>query len=273
LAEKYRDSGLITRIRASTRPDALSPDKLTALRKSGLEMLELGVQTFSTDILTRSRRGYTGRQAFEACLAVQESGLSLGIQLLPGLPGHTDEHFREDVGVSVSLNPQAVRLYPCLVIESTPLGRMWAKGEFHPWGLDRTVSRLSRAVGALWSQGIPVIRIGLAPQFELQEALLAGPWHPALGFLVRSRVLLRYLQNMLSRRAASEHHLFLPQRFVPELWGHRGQNRSELEQMGLFKGRTTPWDQPFFLLQKVENGFPPPQSMNHSATPLVRRAR
>ncbi|MFW6216500.1 MAG: radical SAM protein, partial [Desulfohalobiaceae bacterium] len=88
LAREFKEKGLITRIRCSTRPDRISLQWLYELRRRGLDMLELGVQSFSTQVLSISSRGYTQSLAEQACAWVKKSGLQLGIQLMPGLPGH-----------------------------------------------------------------------------------------------------------------------------------------------------------------------------------------
>ncbi|MFW6323653.1 MAG: elongator complex protein 3 [Desulfovibrionales bacterium] len=254
LADRYRQAGLITRIRASTRPDAIDGDKIGRLRDWGLDMLELGIQSFSSRVLRASFRGYSGEQAYESCLRLKHSGIDLGIQLLPGLPEHTPADLDCDVDIACSVNPVAVRIYPCLVLDSTPLARMWRNGEYRPWSLEDTVSALSRALAALWLENIQVIRMGLSPEPSLLESILDGPWHPALGYLARSRFLLDFIQLKIEQGPKGERHLFVPQRFQSELWGHKGGNRPLLGRMGLPADRITPWKQSFFLLQSDEAG-------------------
>ena len=58
LARSFRQAGLVTRIRCSTRPDSLVPGQLQDLRRTGLDMIELGVQSFSSQALRSCRRGY-----------------------------------------------------------------------------------------------------------------------------------------------------------------------------------------------------------------------
>ena len=136
LAGKYRRPDGLVHLRVSTRPDRIDRTVLECLSHGGVSMVELGVQTFDTGVLAASMRGYDGQTAELACAMVREAGLELGIQLLPGLPGHTPGMWREDVGQTLALRPEVVRIYPCVVMAGTGLADLYARGEYQPWTLD-----------------------------------------------------------------------------------------------------------------------------------------
>ncbi|MDP3426439.1 MAG: radical SAM protein, partial [Humidesulfovibrio sp.] len=96
LAAELRALGRVGRVRCSTRPDALTPALLADLRARGLDLVELGVQSFQDAALAASGRGYDGALARAACRMVCEANVRRGIQLLPGMPGHTQEDFIRD---------------------------------------------------------------------------------------------------------------------------------------------------------------------------------
>ena len=121
LAMQAKEKGIVCRVRCSTRPDALRPDRLQALRHAGLDLVELGIQSFHTEALLDVQRGYNGDRAREGCRLIKESGLKLGIQLLPGMPGSTPQRFSEDVEEALAFSPSCLRFYPCLVVDGTPL--------------------------------------------------------------------------------------------------------------------------------------------------------
>ena len=141
----------------------------------GCRTVELGIQSFSDTALQASERHYSGRQAAEACRLVRDAGLALGVQLLPGMPGHQPEDFLADVRRALSLGADMLRFYPCLVLAGTELARRWQQGLYTPWPLPQTLSLLAR--GWLYARraGVPVIRMGLAPEPGMEAALLAGP--------------------------------------------------------------------------------------------------
>ena len=223
MAALFRARGLVTRVRASTRPDALSPDALVRLRDAGLDMLELGVQSFDDNALGLARRGYGGACARDGCRMVKEAGLELGIQLLPGMPGVTPDVFASDMRRVVEAAPATLRLYPCLVLAGTELARMWREGAYMPWGVGETAPLLADAVLLAWENGIRVIRIGLAPEEKLDDGgILDGPRHPALGSMVRGQALFRYMARHIAVANGAPCELFLPRRLQGEFWGHGG---------------------------------------------------
>ena len=245
IATRYQEKGLVSGIRASTRPDALSPDLLATLRSAGLSMLELGIQSFSTLPLTASQRGYTGETAILGCRMVRESGLALGIQLMPGMPGMQPEHFLRDLEVTVAEAPVVVRLYPCLVLANTPLAAMFNNGKFTPWALETVIPLLVAAQRAFWQAGITVIRIGLAPQDGLdQDGILAGPVHPALGAIVRSIALFHHVRDAVVRWNRPIASLAMPRRFQGEFWGHKGTLKQDYAALGIIPATVVWHDAP-----------------------------
>ncbi|MDL2209417.1 radical SAM protein [Desulfovibrio sp. OttesenSCG-928-O18] len=246
LAEKHKRAGRVTRVRASTRPDAVTRDGLARLREAGLDLLELGVQSFGDTALAASSRGYTGETAAQGCALVAESGLALGVQLMPGMPGMDEEIFTEDVRAALACKPEVLRLYPCLVLAGTKLAAMFTQGQYTPWPLEPTVKVLATAQLGAWEAGTRVIRIGLAPQAELdQGGVLAGPRHPALGSMVRGLALFRYIRGHLAgvERVAE---FSLPKRFQGEFWGHKGELRKAYADIGIMKSTVRWWDKDHF---------------------------
>lgn len=233
LARTYQKSGLITRIRCSTRPDGLDLDQLCGLKKYGLDLVELGVQSFSDQALLQSQRAYTQAEATRGCRLVHSSGLELGIQLLPGLPGHDQRAWLDDIQATIGLRPALVRIYPCLILKNTPLERLWRSGLYCPWSLEQTVAALSRGVFRLWRAGVPVTRIGLPQEAGLIRNLVAGPWHPALGSLVKSRILLASLVLPSLALGAGAKTITCPKRFQGEIFGYKGEYRTRLKNLGL----------------------------------------
>lgn len=224
LAARYREKGLVTRVRASTRPDAVSPVHLRALHGAGLDILELGVQSFADAALAVSDRNYNGETAEQGCRYVRESGLELCIQLMPGMPGMRAVDFTRDLERTLNIAPVAVRLYPCLVLAGTELAVRYARGEFFPWPLTTVLRLLTKAQLAFWRAGIPIIRMGVAPQSCLENGgFIAGPAHPALGSMVRGLALYRYIQKEFARLRVPKGRvtrLILPRRLQGDVWGY-----------------------------------------------------
>ena len=229
--------GLVGQWRCSTRPDCVSPEVLERLAGSGCATVELGVQSFATEALQEARRGYDGEQAANACKAVRQAGLRLGVQLLPGMPGTTPEIFLEDVSRALALGAQLLRFYPCLVLEGTGLAAMWREGTFAPWEFAPTLDALTRGWLVAHEARVPVVRMGLAPEPELANGILAGPVHPALGDMVLGRALLHLVRE--AARAAGFTNLpglDVPRHCQGFFWGHRGALAEAWQELGLHRG-------------------------------------
>lgn len=233
LAMRFRERGLVTHVRCSTRPDCVDDFGLSMLRAQGLDMVELGIQSFDDQALRQSGRGYAGEIARRACELVKSAGLGLGIQLLPGLPGDRPGIFAEDVRISAAMEPETARLYPCLVVRGTPLADMWEQGRYEPWLLDRAREELAAALPVFWEKGVRVIRLGLAPEGTLEENILAGPWHPALGQSVRAAALFEIVRQHVVALGRVPVRLNVPRRYSGEFYGHGRELAPRYFELGL----------------------------------------
>ncbi len=231
MAHELKKLGAVEHVRCSTRPDCVDEKTIILLKSYKMDMIELGIQSFDGRSLAGSRRGYTGAQALAAADRIKKAGLELGIQLMPGLPGSRASAFLKDTEITSGLKPAAVRLYPCLVVQDTPLAVLWNENKFQPWNLKKTQSLISKALLRFWSRNIPVIRIGLAPENSLLSGILAGPWHPALGSICRSQALATYI---LARTAGKKiKQIFVPGRYQSDFWGFKKKNSSVFLKRGI----------------------------------------
>ena len=240
LASEALEKGWISSFRCSTRPDRVDAATLQRLRGAGCGVVELGVQSFADSALAASRRGYTGATALAACAIVREAGLKLGVQLLPGMPGHTPRHFAEDVPAALAAGADMLRFYPCLVLEGTGLAAMWREGSYTPWPLEQTLDALAPGWLAATRAGVPVIRMGLAPEPGLAEAILAGPMDRELGGRVKGRALLLAVRERLQAPDAQQKFLAecgfalcLPRAMQGFFWGAGGELRPTWAALGL----------------------------------------
>ena len=189
-------------------------------------MVELGIQSFSKRTLKRSARNYSPETAYAACEIVKRAGLSLGIQLLPGLPGSARGDFPRDVSKTIELKPDAVRIYPCLTVKGTALEKLFNAGKYQPWSLPRTEEELSFALLRFWNHKIQVIRLGVASEEGFDENIVAGPVHPALGQLIRSKALYLFIRSRLPLLDPKITRVVIPSKYSGEFWGHKGYLKS-----------------------------------------------
>jgi histone acetyltransferase (RNA polymerase elongator complex component) len=198
----FIDSGDIRSVRISTRPDALSPQRLSFLTHYLVATVELGTQSMDDEVLQRSGRGHTAEHTRQAVRLLSEQGFSVGMQLMPGLPGDSRESFCRTVRQVIDLHPDFIRIYPTLVISGTPLEALYRSGRYLPLSLEDAVSLCRDAVADFMNAGITVIRLGLQPTEALERPgiVVAGPWHPAFGQRVRSAVMLERMRTAIRSR-------------------------------------------------------------------------
>ena len=194
-----RESGAVSAIRVSTRPDAITEEKLARLRLYGVVTVELGAQSMCNEVLLRSGRGHTSEDTVKAAKLVKDAGFTLILQMMTGLPGGDDARDIETARAIAALRPDGVRIYPTVIIQNTPLEELWRAGKYRAHTVEDAVRVCARILPIFDSAGIPVIRLGLNPSDELSGgAAVAGAYHPALGELVRSRLWRDKAEAMLS---------------------------------------------------------------------------
>jgi histone acetyltransferase (RNA polymerase elongator complex component) len=234
-AARFMASGLVSRVRCSTRPDACDPALLARLAAAGLTMVEIGAQTFRDDVLAAAGRGHDAAAIRRAAASVRQAGIALGLQLLPGLPGHAPADLAHDAAEAVALGPALVRLHPCLVARGTELAALYAAGRYAPWSLPDTIEALAGVLPVFWRAGVAVARIGLAPEPGFDDAVLAGPRHPALGGRVRALALFGLIRDEVAALGGRPAGLAVPRRFAGEFFGHAGELVPAYAGLGLPK--------------------------------------
>ena len=191
--------GRIASVRLSTRPDAIDPETLDRLRRYGVRTVELGAQSMRNEVLLLSGRGHTAQDVRDAAKIVKEAGFQMVLQMMTGLPGDNDDGALYTARELIALRPDAVRVYPTVVVRDTRLAELWQAGEYREHTVEDAVRVCAKLLPLFEKAGIPVIRLGLNPTEELSGgAALAGAYHPALGELVRSRILRNCMEERLS---------------------------------------------------------------------------
>ena len=191
LTDELLEQGIIGSVRLSTRPDYINPPVLRLLREHGVQLVELGVQSLDDAVLMAAERGHTASQVPEAVQFLREYGFKVGLQLMVGLPKQTRSSVEATVAQVLRLQPDIARIYPLLVIKDTPLEASYRRGDFTPLTLEEAVEEAAYMYAQLTGAGVQVIRVGLQPDEELcaEGNIVAGPFHPAMGELVKSRVM------------------------------------------------------------------------------------
>lgn len=219
-------------IRLSTRPDAVGEGMLALLSQYGVTAIELGAQSMDDGVLALNRRGHTAAQTADAARRIKARGFELGVQMMTGLYGDTDEKALLTGERLIALGPQTVRIYPTVVLPGTELAALYQAGEYIPQTLEQAVELCARLLPLFEGAGVRVIRVGLHAQQEVEGKALAGAYHPALRQLVESRLFLRQLQGELLGRPPGAYEVAVNPRSLSTAQGQRKTNLQALGQIG-----------------------------------------
>ena len=198
-AKEYLDRGEIDAIRLSTRPDAIDGAVLARLKRYGVETIELGAQSLCDEILLLSGRGHTAEDVVSASKQIKAAGFRLILQMMTGLPGDSVERTVDTAKKIIALHTDGVRIYPTVIVRDTSLYDLWQAGEYKEHTVADAVEYCAAIVPLFEAAGIPIIRLGLNPTDELSGGAAAGgAYHPALGELVKSRLMLDKMRAVLN---------------------------------------------------------------------------
>ena len=228
-AKPFIDKGCFSGIRISTRPDAIDDEVLDVLKKYKVQSIELGAQSTDEEVLKQNRRGHTRQDIINASLLIKEKGFSLGLQMMTGLLGDTDEKSLKTCDDIIELKPDTVRIYPTVVLEGTKLGEMYKNGEYSPQNLEDAVNLCGKLLKKFYDNNIKVIRLGLHSGGNVEEGFLSGPYHPAFGELCESQIYLDYAREILNEtKSAKDITLYVNPREISKMTGQKGCNKKAL---------------------------------------------
>ncbi len=118
---------------AEANPEGLSKQVAAAWRRSGLNRLSIGVQTFDDEALRWMGRLHSAEGAERAIDAAKAAGLTnLSVDLIFGLPGRLERSWRHDLERALALDVPHMSLYGLTVEEGTPLARAVREGDENP---------------------------------------------------------------------------------------------------------------------------------------------
>ena len=201
IGKEYIDSGKVSSVRLSTRPDYISTEILEILRLHGVRSIELGIQSMSDKVLSVCGRGHTAEQTRRACCIIKEYGFDLVGQMMTSLPASTPEDDRNTAREICRMGATGARIYPTMTFCGTEMENMMKRGEYTPPSLEESVAVCADVFEIFTEAGIEVIRIGLAEGEGLHsdDGIVGGEYHPAMGELVTSE----YYRRLLCRQLDS----------------------------------------------------------------------
>lgn len=229
-AYKYVESGTVSGIRCSTRPDAIDDEILEIYKTHGGKAIELGCQSMDNEVLSKNRRGHTAEDTVKAAELIRAHSLELGVQMMTGMYGDTCEGTIETAKKLIELKPSTVRIYPTVVMKNTGLAQLYESGEYKAQPLGEAVSLCSELLSMFFKENIEVIKLGLHSSQSVEEAYIAGPYHPAFKELCESRIYLKKVKDTLK---TGSYIIEVPKGETSKMTGQKKSNILALSEMGI----------------------------------------
>ena len=206
-----------------TRPDCLSKgvmDLWNEFHEKKFVAVELGVQSFFDDQLEFMRRGHTAKDSIDAVHRItQNTNVDLGIHLMFGQPGETDQQVIETAKICNDLPITNVKLHNLHVLKDTPLEKIYHEGKFQP--IERE----------LYAQRVQLFLEHLSPRIYIQRlAAFASRWEELVAPSYTSDKMgtHQYMIDHLRKNRSYQGKAFIP------------RSRSEVDLLSLLSHRGSP---------------------------------
>ena len=227
-AYTYVEKGLVRGIRISTRPDCIDGEILDILKSYGVTSIELGAQSMDDEVLELNRRGHSAQDVVDASKLIKKYGFELGLQMMTGLYGDTQERAIETAKKIIALNPATVRIYPTVVLKGTYLAELCEKELYEPLNVDDSAKLAAILVPMFEAANIKIIRLGLHSGKDIKDNMIAGGFHDSFGELVKSRIMV----NKILARKPGDYQIFVNPRSLSKLKGNNKSNIYLLMERG-----------------------------------------
>ncbi|MFH0852429.1 MAG: tRNA uridine(34) 5-carboxymethylaminomethyl modification radical SAM/GNAT enzyme Elp3 [bacterium] len=119
-----------------TRPDFISIEEIKKMRDLGCTRVELGVQSIYDNVLKKNLRGHTIRQTIQATKLLRDAGFKINYHMMLNLPGSDakrDKKMFSKLFSSPDLQPDLLKIYPCVVLKTAPLYKLWKNEKYKPY--------------------------------------------------------------------------------------------------------------------------------------------
>ncbi len=110
-------------------PDDLTEEKMEILSESAVNRLSIGVQSFFEKDLIWMNRSHTSSQAVDAITTAKKYFDNISLDLIYGVPGMSEEKWRENLKKALSFNIPHISSYALTVEPNTALAKMIKSGK------------------------------------------------------------------------------------------------------------------------------------------------
>lgn len=157
LLDMYRnasESEEVVGVIIGTRPDCLPDDLLDGLAELNRlkpVIVEIGAETSFDDTLRLINRNHTWAHVEDAVLRLHSRGIRVGVHLIAGLPGESEDDVIETIRRSCALPIESIKMHQLQIVKGTPLLEKWKTGEIevNPFTLEKYLELCIKIVNAV----------------------------------------------------------------------------------------------------------------------------
>ena len=120
-------------ITAEVNPEDLSLPYLVFLKKTGINRLSIGIQSFDDQVLQWMNRRHTASRAITAVQEAREAGFDrISVDLMYGIPGMSAAQWEKQLDQALALTPEHLSAYHLTIEPRTVFGVRCRKGQLTP---------------------------------------------------------------------------------------------------------------------------------------------
>ncbi len=181
--------------RISTKPDCINDEIIGLLKQMNVKVIELGIESLDDEVLNVTKRGYNSEDAINAVELINNQ-FSLIAHLMVGLPRDNKNKDLDTIKKLLNIGVKVFRIHPTIVFKDTELEEMFLSGEYEPMSLEDAVDIVSEMVMLVEARNGQVVRIGYHVPESQKKFIVAGPYHPSFGDMVRSRLIRKIIEKL-----------------------------------------------------------------------------
>lgn len=128
------------------RPDNCSEKEIKQMLEFGTTRVEIGVQMPDDELYKKTNRGHNTQDVINATKNLKNAGFKLGYHIMPGLPYSNKERDMEmfkRIFDEEKFRPDQLKIYPCQVIDDSPLAKTHNIIGFKPYTEEETKKLLT----------------------------------------------------------------------------------------------------------------------------------
>jgi len=136
-------------ISIETRPNFINEEEIMWLRKLGVTLVEMGVQSVFNDILKKNETDLTDEIIERATKLLKDSGFKVLYHLMPNLYGsnpNLDVECFKIVFSDERFKPDWIKIYPVMVMEKTKLYQLWKEGNYKTYSTEELLELLIKVL-------------------------------------------------------------------------------------------------------------------------------